>query len=264
MTKRMLRRLLAVGMAAAVMLLVGLWDMAIEQKNICTNRMLEQALPLFEAEPLAEQGQKVAYLTFDDGPSKTTEEVLDILAQYQVKATFFVCGADNNEKYLPILARTVEEGHQIGLHSCSHQYKKIYTDPDAFWEDLDQLWEKISPYVAQKPVCIRFPGGSTNTVSRKYGGSDIMEILKQQATEKGYRYFDWNDCAGDAAGGHPTASELQKNVMKDADKDHLIVLMHDTAATKNTVEALPGIIEMLQQKGYIFDTVENYPQMEQK
>ena len=88
MTKRMLRRLLAVGMAAAVMLLVGLWDMAIEQKNICTNRMLEQALPLFEAEPLAEQEQKVAYLTFDDGPSKTTEEVLDILAQYQVKATF--------------------------------------------------------------------------------------------------------------------------------------------------------------------------------
>ena len=100
MTKRMLRRLLAVGMAAVVMLLVGLWDMAIEQKNICTNRMLEQALPLFEAEPLAEQEQKVAYLTFDDGPSKTTEEVLDILAQYQVKATFFVCGADNNEKYL--------------------------------------------------------------------------------------------------------------------------------------------------------------------
>ena len=231
------------------------------EETLCTNAVLEQAvLPAQAAET---GGRKVAYLTFDDGPSKTTEQVLDILAEYDVKATFFVCAAENNEKYLPILARTVAEGHQIGLHSATHEYKKIYASPEAYWQDLDLLWEKISPYVPQRPTCIRFPGGSTNTVSRKYGGSDIMRVLKGQATEKGLRYFDWNNCAGDAVGGKPSSARLVENVRGEANGDHLIVLMHDTNATRNTAEALPQIITLLAEKGYVFDVVENYPRPEE-
>lgn len=263
---RVSKKVLAVcGVLVAAVVAGCVWSGRRSAQTLCTNQLI-QAAGLTQQVALADSGaenapeDKVAYLTFDDGPSKTTGQVLDILKESGIQATFFVCAAENNEKYLPVLERTVAEGHQIGLHSCSHSYKKIYRSPAAFWEDLDELWEKISPYVPQKPTCIRFPGGSTNTVSHRYGGASIMKTLKNQASEKGYRYFDWKDCAGDAEGGYPSAGTLVQNVIKDAGRDHLIVLMHDTAATKNTVEALPDIIRSLKEAGYRFDVVENYPQ----
>lgn len=226
--------------------------------HFCTNAVLAAAKP--QSDAAVDTDEKIAYLTFDDGPSKNTEEILDILKQHEVKATFFVCAAENNEKYLPLLSRTVAEGHQIGLHSCTHKYSKIYKSTEAYWADLELLYEKIAPYVGSRPTCIRFPGGSTNTVSHKYGGSDIMKRLKAQATEKGYRYFDWNNSPGDAEGGHPSADTLLRRVLRDADgHNRTIVLMHDTAATGSTVSALPGIIEQLTAQGYRFDLVENYP-----
>ena len=110
---------------------------------------------------------KVVYLTFDDGPSATTESVLDTLKAEGVPATFFVMAADNNEEYLPLLERTVQEGHLIALHTCSHDYKSIYKSPDAYWDDLQKLREKLLPYVPadHEIKWLRFPGGSTNTVS---------------------------------------------------------------------------------------------------
>lgn len=228
--------------------------------TLCTNAILAQASPQSDVTVESESEDKVAYLTFDDGPSKNTEPILDILKEYNVKATFFVCAAENNEKYLPLLARTVADGHQIGLHSCTHEYRKIYQSPEAYWEDIDALYEKIKPYVGARPTCIRFPGGSTNTVSHKYGGSSVMKELKAQATEKGYRYFDWNNCPGDAEGGNPSAETLLRRVMRDADgHNRTIVLMHDTATTGTTVSALPQIISELTAQGYRFDVVENYP-----
>lgn len=204
---------------------------------------------------------KVAYLTFDDGPSKTTEAVLDTLQEYGVPATFFVCSAENNEKYLPLLQRTVAEGHQVALHSNSHSYRRIYDSTDAFWEDIELLKEKIAPYVGQQPLtCLRFPGGSTNTVSRKYGGSGIMAQLKKEAEARGYRYFDWNVCAYDAVGGHPSPDEILRHILKEAKgHDRIIVLMHDTNATATTAQALPDIIRELSAQGYTFDTLQNYP-----
>ena len=108
---------------------------------------------------------KVVYLTFDDGPSATTESVLDTLKAEGVPATFFVMAADNNEEYLPLLERTVQEGHLIALHTCSHDYKSIYKSPDAYWDDLQKLREKLLPYVPadHEIKWLRFPGGSTNT-----------------------------------------------------------------------------------------------------
>lgn len=174
---------------------------------------------------------KVVYLTFDDGPSATTESVLDTLKAEGVPATFFVMAADNNEEYLPLLERTVQEGHLIALHTCSHDYKSIYKSPDAYWDDLQKLREKLLPYVPadHEIKWLRFPGGSTNTVSHRYGGSDIMKKLKADAESRGFTYVDWNVCAEDSLGGHPSASTIYNNIIREVgDKNTCVVLMHDT------------------------------------
>ena len=198
------------------------------------------------------------FLTFDDGPSPTTEEILDILQQEQVPATFFVVAAENNEEYLPILKRTAAEGHQIALHSCSHEYSKIYESPEAYWKDIKELKEKLEPYAPADTLnWLRFPGGSTNTVSRRYGGSGIMKTLKSQAEQAGYHYVDWNLCAEDARGGHPDAEQIFQNVIQDVgDKHTCVVLMHDTKSTRTTAEALPDIIQWFREKGYRFCRVD--------
>ena len=204
--------------------------------------------------------EKVVYLTFDDGPSENTLKVLDILKQYQVPASFFVIAADNNRDDLPILARTAVEGHCIALHSCTHEYKTIYDSPEQFWHDIDQLKEAIAPYVSPSPTILRFPGGSTNTVSRKYGGSDIMKLLKTQAVQKGYTYVDWNVSADDSLGGKVSADDVYDNIVRDAaEHNTCVVLMHDTKVTDSTVEALPRVIEWFQNAGYLFDTVNHLP-----
>lgn len=200
------------------------------------------------------QQEKRVFLTFDDGPSKTTEKILDVLKEKGVPATFFVIAAPNNEENMPTIQRAVEEGHQIALHSCSHEYKKIYSSPAAYWADIKQLREKISPYVDVESIhWLRFPGGSTNTVSHRYGGSGIMKSLKAEAEEKGYHYVDWNVCAEDAVGGHPSADTIYNNVIREAKgHDTCVVLMHDTKATKTTAEALPQIIDWFTEQGYRF------------
>lgn len=125
---------------------------------------------------------KIVCLTFDDGPSAHTPEILDILEKEHVPATFFVCAQDANEAHLDKIADIAAAGHQIALHSASHQYSKIYRSTDAFWQDIKQLRQAISPYVDTDSLTwLRFPGGSTNTVSHKYGGSGIMKRLKAQA-----------------------------------------------------------------------------------
>ena len=205
--------------------------------------------------------EKVVYLTFDDGPSATTEKVLDVLKAEGVPGTFFVMASENNEEHLPLITRAVEEGNMIALHTCSHDYKKIYKSTDAYWNDLQQLRDKITPYLptGYEIHWLRFPGGSTNTVSHRYGGSSIMKNLKAQAGDRGFHYADWNVCADDSLGGHPSASRILQNIVGDAKgKDTCIVLMHDTSATKNTAAALPDIIRWFKNEGYRFDTIDHY------
>lgn len=205
-----------------------------------------------------EDGKRLVCLTFDDGPSATTGEVLDILKEEGVPATFFVIADHHNREYLPLITRAVEEGHQIGLHTASHRYQDIYADTEAFWLDIKTLRQSICHYVDLSTVTwLRFPGGSTNTVSHKYGGSNIMKELKAQAAEKGYQYIDWNVCAEDAVGGHPTADQILKNIRGDVEeKSVCVVLMHDTSATATTAQALPRIIDWFRQEGFTFCTVE--------
>lgn len=201
---------------------------------------------------------KIVCLTFDDGPSKNTAPILEILDKEQVPATFFVCAQDANEAYMPLVADIAAAGHQIALHSATHQYSKIYASTDAFWQDIKVLRQALEPYVEVADIdWLRFPGGSTNTVSHRYGGSGIMKALKTQAEEKGYHWIDWNVCAEDATASHPNAAQILRNVQNDAkDQPICVVLMHDTNATHETVKALPDILEWFAAKGYRFFTVQ--------
>lgn len=205
-------------------------------------------------EPLPE---KWVCLTFDDGPSKTTPDVLAALNTAGVHGTFFVVATDYNEKYLPLLTEAAAAGHQIALHSASHEYSDIYQSSDAYWEDIALLKERIAPYVDVESIrYLRFPGGSTNTVSRRYGGRELMKQLKSEVEQKGLQWVDWNVCAEDAVGGHPSADTIYRNVVRETGQQtNCIVLMHDSSSTHTTAEALPDIIQWYTDNGYTFLTV---------
>ncbi len=221
---------------------------------------MQTALPVQTSfDESVDNEEKTVYLTFDDGPSKTTQIVLDILKEKNIKATFFVMAASNNEQYLPLITSIVDDGHLIGLHTCSHVYEDIYKSSEAFWQDIENLKEKLSLYGVQNTNVLRFPGGSGNTVSRQYSSEDLMATLKQQATEKGYGYFDWTVDAQDAIGGSRDAQSVYNRVIKQAQgQTSCIVLMHDTNATNNSINALPDIIEWFKNAGYTFKTLDNW------
>ncbi len=203
------------------------------------------------------QPEKWVCLTFDDGPSRTTPAVLAALDAAGVHGTFFVVATGYNEKYLPLLTQAAAAGHQIALHSASHEYSDIYDSSEAYWADIALLKERIAPYVDAESIrYLRFPGGSTNTVSRRYGGRELMKQLKSEVEQKGWQWVDWNVCAEDAVGGHPSADTIYRNVVRETGQQtNCIVLMHDSASTRTTAEALPDIIQWYADNGYTFLTV---------
>jgi len=198
---------------------------------------------------------KRVYLTFDDGPSSSnTTKILNILDTYNVKATFFVIGSGN----LSIAKDAYNRGHAIGLHANRHEYGDIYTSTDAYFADLELLGYKVKQQIGFTPNIIRFPGGSSNTVSRKYC-KGIMTTLSQEVESRGYFYFDWNVDSTDASGNNIPADDIVANVKKYVygQKD-VCILMHDTAAKGTTVEALPRIIEYCRDMGYEFCILNQY------
>ena len=193
------------------------------------------------------QGNKRAYLTFDDGPSNNTKKILDILDKYDAKATFFViCHSGMESVYKDIVKR----GHTIALHSYTHEYSDIYSSTDAFWKDQKKIGDYVFKQTGVRPNIFRFPGGASNTVSRKYC-KGVMSSLAKQAGEKGLRYFDWSVDSTDASGNKVAASKIRSSVLNGVgSQKNPVILMHDTSAKTTTVEALPGIIEGLRDKGY--------------
>ena len=196
-------------------------------------------------------GEKICYLTFDDGPSKNTPLILDILKNYNAKATFFVINTGN----IGYIQRIHDEGHTVGLHTYSHNYAQLYSSTDAYFNDLQQISDKVESIIGIKPTVMRFPGGSSNKVSAKYC-KGIMTQLVTLVQEKGYSYFDWNISSGDADSTTPSYTYIRNNVLNNArNKNSICVLMHDASAKTTTVQALPEIIEGLTNMGYRFEAL---------
>lgn len=187
---------------------------------------------------------KIIYLTFDDGPTYYTERLLDILKKHDVKATFFVI----NTEYLDLLPRMVEEGHSIGIHSVTHNYGQIYASDEAFFSDLLKMQDIIEEKTGVKTYLMRFPGGSSNTVSNFTPG--LMTRLTKSVQEEGFTYFDWNvDCFD--AGGAGSSEVVYGNVIGGAKRNDMsVVLMHDTYGI--SVNAVERIILWGIENGYTF------------
>ncbi len=194
----------------------------------------------------------VIYLTFDDGPSSdVTVEILDTLKENNIRATFFIL--DYSEDKLPIIQRMIEEGHTIGIHGYSHEYNEIYTSEEAFMESINKLADKLKEDTGYEAFCLRFPGGSSNTVSRHYS-TGIMSRLVKLVEEEGWMYFDWNVSSGDAAGDGVASEKIISNVESELDpaSNDNVVLMHDTSAKQTTADALQTIIDYGKDNGYSF------------
>lgn len=192
----------------------------------------------------AQTKQTVAYLTFDDGPSENTGEILDIIKEYNIKATFFVIGKETDEAK-ELYKRIVEEGHTLGMHSYSHQYSEIYASVESFSKDEKRLRDMLYETTGLIPTLYRFPGGSSNLVSN----INMTEFIKY-LNEEGITYFDWNVASGDATSQDVDVDTLVNNVLSDVEMYNTsVILMHDATNKKTTVEALKIIIESLQEKG---------------
>lgn len=211
--------------------------------------------------PVRTDGKKVAYLTFDDGPSTTnTPKVLDILDKYNIKATFFVLGKslESSETAKEILREEAKRGYAIANHSYSHDYSYLYPNRimnvDNIVSDFDKnnciLKEVLGKDFSTRTI--RFPGGYWSWNGRK--------PMRDKIIENGYYGVDWNVLNGDAEGKVKNASELVQTTKAGVEKlgddaDSIVILMHDTYGKEETVTALPQIIEYLQYNGYEFRTI---------
>ena len=190
------------------------------------------------------------YLTFDDGPnSGTTDVILDILKEEGVKATFFVTNRGPDE----LIKREYDEGHTVALHTATHDYAIVYASDEAYFNDLYSVQDRVKRITGYESKIIRFPGGSSNTISRRYS-EGIMSRLTEEVQRRGFKYYDWNLSSGDAAGGHLEADNIYNNVVNNLKKDRVnMVLMHDIKPY--TRDALRNIIHYGKENGYVFEPI---------
>lgn len=228
------------------------------QVNADTEGLIKKTLNY----PVRKDGKKVAYLTFDDGPSTSnTPAVLDILNKYGIKATFFVVGKeiDSGEDARSVLKRTVKEGHAIGNHTYGHNYSYLYPNRiinvNNFMADTEKTNETLKAVLGKdfSTRVIRFPGGYWSWEGR----NGVRPIID----ENGYAIIDWNALDGDAE-GNPSKNAEQllartKQTVEDLgpNADSIVCLMHDTYGKEQTVKALPSIIELFKEKGFEFKSI---------
>ena len=193
---------------------------------------------------------KIIYLTFDDGPGDDTGRLLDILDSYGVKATFFVTNQMPHHRTL--IGEIARRGHTVAIHTLTHKYSEIYASEEAFWDDIEKMNQVIEEETGKRSSLLRFPGGSSNSVSEKYC-EGIMTALTASAAEKGYRYCDWNVSAEDAAGNDTTEGIVELVTSDISGKQEAIVLQHDIIAY--SVDAVPAIIAWGLENGYSFQPI---------
>ena len=202
--------------------------------------------------------KKVAYLTFDDGPSKNTAQILKILEDHDVKATFFVVGPIVEEDVV-FLKDIVDKGHSIGNHTYDHDYEDIYISEKAFWNNYNKCQEYIKSNTGVDCKIFRFPGGSFNHDVQRRNGANFNKKLANTLNDMGIKYFDWDVDSGDGMSDTLSANTILNNIIKESkDKNSVIILMHDSIKKKSTIQALPSIIKFLKDQGYSFDTLNNY------
>ena len=190
---------------------------------------------------------KIFCLTFDDGPTdSTTPKILDILQEENVRATFFVIGRQIPRRS-QILRRIRDEGHSVGIHTYSHEYKKIYASASALLDDIQRCRKAILNVLPEWDSDLyRFPGGEAG----------LSDTLKDAVKSAGYKICGWNASAEDAVSPGATADELFENTVKSAGtKNRVVLLLHDGVGYRETVRALPRIIAYFRDRGYSFQTL---------
>lgn len=211
--------------------------------EVATAERIVHIVPASEGVPV----QKIMYLTFDDGPGPYTDKLLDILDQYNVKATFFV--TCHQPEYREAIKRAYDEGHSIGVHSATHNYARIYASVDAFLADFTECQDMVYEITGSYTNLMRFPAGSSNVVSRDYS-TGIMSRLVREMTDLGYSYFDWNVDSNDARGAS-SSNEVYTNVTSACSRLNVcVVLQHDVKGF--SVDAVEGIIQWGIDNGYRF------------
>ncbi len=208
------------------------------------------AIPVLNTIEADANAEKTVYFTFDDGPSEVTEEVLDVLLEEGIKATFFVIGP-SGDRTDERISRIFSEGHSIGLHTMSHNYDFIYSSAENFIDDLEREKEWIYYVTGEECNIFRFPGGSNNYVAEKW----LMDEVKLKAEERGFIWYDWNADSEDSLGEMLSPEEIAENVLdSDAVKngEDVIVLMHDSSTRKSAPEALGILIKEFRKRGYVF------------
>ena len=189
--------------------------------------------------------EKTVYLTFDDGPGPYTQDLLNLLDSYNVKATFFVTGSEDAS----LMADIVRRGHSIGIHTVTHDYASIYASPEAFFQDLYTMQQLIYQHTGVMTTLMRFPGGSSNTVSRR-ACEGIMTLLAEAVQDAGFQYFDWNVDSNDAGGAHKSR-EVESNVIEGLQAEPVsVVLQHDIH--QYSVAAVENILQWALDNGYTF------------
>lgn len=221
---------------------VGKYEINYEASDGFNKTVVNRIVYVYEKKPDISIGDKVIYLTFDDGPSVYTKELLNILKEYNVKATFFVTGNGNRE----YIKKAYNEGHSIGIHTYSHVYKNVYASEEAYFNDLEKVQKIIKEQTGEESRLVRFPGGSSNTVSRFNKG--IMTRLSKELERRGYKYFDWNVSSSDTVKSN--SDDIANTVIRRLKKGNNIVLQHDTKYY--SVKAVRKIIEYGLANGYTF------------
>ena len=205
-----------------------------------------------DTQEILDENQKIAYLTFDDGPSpEVTPQILDILKEYDIKATFFIIGSQA-EKNPDLILQIKNEGHVIANHSYGHDYKYLYSNTNNFLSDIKKTEEILKSILADDfdSSLIRFPGGSHG---------DSKAAARRAAKANGYKYVDWNVVNGDAEGMYIPAPKLLNRVQQTLkNQKEAIVLMHDGKTKQTSADALPDIIDYLKSQDYIFRSLETY------
>ena len=225
----------------------GTYTLTYEVCDVFENKTVVERTVEVTGQPLQETiwpKGKVIYLTFDDGPGPHTNALLDVLAKYRVKATFFV----TDSGYNAAMARIVRQGHSIGIHTATHNYREVYASPENYFSDLHRMREIIYRNTGVRTNLLRFPGGGSNMVSSFNPG--IMTTLTEAVQAAGFRYFDWNVDSNDA-GGATTSKKVMENVLAGVQGQRIsVVLQHDIHDF--SVEAVEDIILWGLENGYTF------------